>query len=63
MYQSTIFEPISERYPIPTTISNTRMFLPRSGLDYLEDVPTISIEQTYEINDCEYITEHMFGLE
>ncbi|KRF97591.1 uncharacterized protein Dwil_GK20657, isoform B [Drosophila willistoni] len=43
------------RIPLPiSTVTGSRTFIPLAGYDCLADLPSVHIEQTFELNDCRF---------
>ncbi|KAH8371874.1 hypothetical protein KR093_009208, partial [Drosophila rubida] len=45
------------RIPLPiSTVAGSRTFIPLAGYDCLADLPSVHIEQTFELNDCKFLS-------
>lgn len=61
LYRSSIFEPSPERYGLPV-MSMSQFLLPRTGLDFLYGIPSLSLEQTFELHECKPFFSFFFFL-
>lgn len=58
----------TNRIPIPSihytlnSPTTPRPFIPQTGLDYLQGLASIHIQQTFELNDCELCDHINFNI-